>query len=202
MNENNHKNMPTSPPTSASPSSRRQFLLRTAILSAIGTLASIAATEARQPWALFRDAEAASAMGEVPSTDPGWESFMRLSSYLTGHATLDPAMGRALYTALCEDDSGLHQHLQALEQVIGTHGIAVGNVEKALKTAAPAYAALPGAIMKAWYLGVVGNGDSQRGIAYETALMYAPIADVVVMPTFARGTPGYWASPPVIHAAV
>jgi hypothetical protein len=42
----------------------------------------------------------------------------------------------------------------------------------------------------------VGQGDKSACVAYEHALNYRPLADVCVLPTYARGEPGYWARPP------
>lgn len=50
----------------------------------------------------------------------------------------------------------------------------------------------------AWYLGHVAHDDHDdhgggQVVAYEKALMWAPTADVTVIPSYSRGAPNYWA---------
>lgn len=48
------------------------------------------------------------------------------------------------------------------------------------------------AIVSAFYLGQVGEASKARFIAFEKALMFEPTADMVPIPTYSRGGPGYW----------
>jgi len=57
-------------------------------------------------------------------------------------------------------------------------------------------APLPRKIMGAWYLGVVGNGEAARCVAYETALNAMAVADVLQPPTYAYGAYGSWSNKP------
>lgn len=49
------------------------------------------------------------------------------------------------------------------------------------------------ALTAAWYLGHVAHDDDGKVVAYEKALMWTPTNDIMVIPSYARGGPGYWA---------
>ena len=108
------------------------------------------------------------------------DAFMTLSQSLTARSSLDRDVGTRLLTALQKSTPDLAQQLPKL-----AGALAAGSADAAQQ-------ALALKIMEAWYLGTVDNAV----ITYEQALMYPPIADVIVMPSFARGVPGYWAQPP------
>ena len=58
-------------------------------------------------------------------------------------------------------------------------------------------ALLPRRIVSAWYLGIVGEGEHARCVAFETALNAAVVADVLKPPTYCYGVYGSWARKPV-----
>lgn len=49
------------------------------------------------------------------------------------------------------------------------------------------------ALTAAWYLGHVEDDDHGQPVAYEKALMWGPTSDIMVIPSYARGGPDYWA---------
>ena len=55
---------------------------------------------------------------------------------------------------------------------------------------------LPRSIVTAWCLGIIGQGESARCIAYETALNAVIVADILKPPTYAYGVYGTWQSKP------
>lgn len=169
-----------------SPNNRRAFLRRSALAVAV---AGIGISAWRYPT-LANALEA--------SQSDGFNGFMRLSSYLTGKTTLDRELGQALYAGLTEGDAQFDGNVRALNAQLQASGTPAAQLQQTLDQAKSPLATLPKNIMKGWYLGVVGSGKNARAVAFEQALMQAPVADVVVMNTYARGVPGYWAHPPVI----
>ena len=131
---------------------------------------------------------AGAALANAGRPAPAPESFMALSRTVTGVAALDATLGARIYALLLERDPGLDAKINALTR---NHDTAMADA---------ALAATQASVLKAWYLGVVGSGKDARVVAYEHALMYAPLADVCVLPTFARGEPHYWAKPPFTSA--
>jgi hypothetical protein len=59
-----------------------------------------------------------------------------------------------------------------------------------------ALAPLPRRIVTAWYLGVVGEGEHARVVAFETALNAVAVADVLKPPTYCYGAYGSWTKKP------
>lgn len=170
--------------------SRRQFIFGSAIVVAAGlvglvrhtALPGLGSALAQTPTGSARDAEFA--------------AFMRLSQYLTGKSSLDVEIGRAIFANLVDGDPHFVEQVAQLNDFVANSKTPANRVQQVLDSNEPALANVPKRIMPSWYLGVVGTGAKARTVAYEQALMYPPIADVIVMPSFARGVPGYWAQPP------
>lgn len=164
--------------------------MRAAVAVAFG--ASLTAAGLRSP--LLSKAFADGTPGAA--TDAGFDTFMKVSLYLTGKTSLDTDLGHAIYTGLIDDDANFVSQLNALNALLAATPTPAGDLQKTLDDQHADLATVPKRIMPAWYLGVVGRGAKARTVAYEHALMYPPIADVIVMPSYARGVPGYWAQPP------
>lgn len=164
--------------------SRRRFLLVSAIAGAFSTAGSTGILRLAQ----------AEASGGVPAA--GFDAFVRLSQYLTGKPTLDSELAQAIYVALSGDDPGFADQLTRLEDFLKQRPTPPEMLQAALDRDQSALATVPKRVMAAWYLGVVGKGARTRALAYEQALMYPPVKDVIVMPSYARDVPGYWAEPP------
>jgi len=189
--------------------SRRQFLLRSAVALTFGATGAVILGKHHQGLigdALAQDAAQASGGTDAAS---GYAAFLQLSQYLTGKSTLDNEIGHAIFAVLSTDGdthgasgNGFTTQVAALNTFIQQSKTPASALQATLNKEQPALAALPKKLMQAWYRGIVGTGANARAVAYEQALMYPPIADVIVMPTYARGIPGYWAAPPVfVHAA-
>lgn len=141
---------------------------------------------------------AAHAQAASASTDADFDAFIELSKYLTGKTALDIEIGRAILTGLQGDDASTSATIAQLNAFVARTNTPANMLQSVLDASQPALAKLPKKVVTAWYLGVVGTGKNARTVAYEQALMYPPIADVIVMPSYARGVPGYWATPPVL----
>ncbi|WP_205194850.1 sorbitol dehydrogenase family protein [Burkholderia sp. Ax-1719] len=132
------------------------------------------------------------------ATERSFNAFILLSKYLTAKAQLDESIGRAIFAGLSEQDADFASQVAALDTLVSSTKTPAGALQALLDAQQSALAALPRRVVTGWYLGVVGSGAKARTVAYEQALMYPPIADVIVMPSFARGVPGYWAKAPVL----
>lgn len=181
--------------------SRRRFIFRTAIVAAFGAASTAAFIHGNgASWVLRADAQASDT---ASAADPGFDAFLKLSHFLTGKTALDGELAKAIHTALLETTPDTQSHIEQLNGFIQQNNTPAKQLQSVLDDAKSPLASTPKQIMKAWYLGIVGEGTKARAVAYEQALMYPPIADVIVMPTYARGVPGYWAAPPRFdtHAA-
>ncbi len=165
--------------------SRRRFLIGTTVL---GTL-SVTGLGALG---------LAYAQAAAKNVDADFSAFIKLSQYLTGKTALDVEIGRAILAGLKGDDANASAIIAQLNDFVARTNTPANGLQTVLDASQPALAKLPKKVMTAWYLGVVGSGKNARTVAYEQALMYPPIADVIVMPSYARGVPGYWAKPPVL----
>lgn len=168
--------------------SRRQFVFGSAIVAVAGLVGL--GRHAGLPGLGRAMAQTASA------TDADFAAFMRLSQYLTGKNSLDIEIGHAIFANLVDGDAHFTQQVAQLNDFVASSKTPANGLQQVLDSSQPGIATVPRLIMPAWYLGVVGTGTKARTVAYEQALMYPPIADVIVMPSFARGVPGYWAQPP------
>jgi hypothetical protein len=133
------------------------------------------------PWALAQ-----------PVRNPDSGAFMALSALLVGRASLDAALGRRLYEALAATDSGFAASAQALLAFINERKVDPLQLQATLDAGKSPLAAMPRRIMSAWCLGIVGDGDKARCIAFEEALNARMVADVLKPPTYAYGPYGSW----------
>lgn len=127
----------------------------------------------------------------------GLDAFLALSQRLTGHTGFDAVLGRRVYDALAKSDSQFPQNVAALNTWLQGHGgVPSDTVTQALEADQPALAKSVGAIMRAWYLGLVGDMPHVDVVAYEKALMFEPVKDVLTIPSYCRDVPFYWTQKP------
>ncbi|MDR3100087.1 MAG: sorbitol dehydrogenase family protein [Paraburkholderia sp.] len=139
---------------------------------------------------------AASAVAAAPA-DSGYAAFIALSRHLTGRTHFDAVLGQRIYSALARASSQFEQNVSALNTWIKEHGgVPSDTVTAALKTDRPELASTVGDIMRAWYLGLVGEMPKVQVLAYEKALMFDPVSDVLTIPSYCRDVPFYWTSKP------
>ncbi|WP_348682722.1 sugar dehydrogenase complex small subunit [Acidovorax soli] len=124
------------------------------------------------------------------------QAFLALSILLTGRDNLDPALGRRLRQALQSGNDRLDQHTTDLLGLLETRKVPLPDLQAILATEKAAFAALPGQIMTAWYLGVVGKGPQAKVLAFEHALNAVAVSDKLKPPTYAYGAPGSWSHNP------
>lgn len=138
------------------------------------------------PWALAQP---------VSHIDRG--AFAALSAILVGRQALDAAQTARLYDAMAGADARFPADVQALLTLMNQRRIDPLQLQSTLDTEHSPLAPLPQKILGAWYLGVIGSGESARCIAYETALNAVAVADVLKPPTYAYGAYGSWANKPI-----
>lgn len=141
---------------------------------------------------------AAPAAPSEPPLDAADARFLSLSVQLTGHDGLSPLTAQRIAAACRARDPQFDARVQRLAAT-----------PTAADTDAPW---IEQAIISAWYLGQVGEaptteaaGDRGRPetterlptvVAYEHALMWQPVADVLPVPSYCLGAPGAWADAP------
>ncbi|BAT18662.1 sugar dehydrogenase complex small subunit [Asaia bogorensis] len=153
--------------------------------------------------ALYGKARSSPLVGEaVPCPD----GFHALSFTLIGHDDLDPALARQVWSGLVMRDGEFPGRYSALATALSKAGVKTWrDYQHSEARAHEMLHAVAVDIVSAWYLGRVGPmlPRAETGtpvfITYEGALMWRPTIDVTVIPTYARGGPGYWADPPPIE---
>ncbi|TKC92172.1 sorbitol dehydrogenase [Trinickia terrae] len=172
-------------------SSRREFVLG-ACASAVA-LAFAVAAGAGLPFG------AAPAFAFTPPAGGGLDAFLALSQQLTGRTSFDPILAKRVYAALAKADSQFTQNVAALNAWLQGHAsVPSDTVTQALAVDQPNLAKTVGAVMRAWYLGLVGDMPNVQVVAYERALMFDPVKDVLTIPSYCRDVPFYWAQKPSI----
>lgn len=173
----NDKPVHPSPPLTPTELSRRRFLAVSALA------ASSAALVAAAPG-FARDAVAAA------DVDP---AFLELARFLTGKPDLDARIVARAHQGLIAADPAFSDRSAALGRAIKEAKLA--DVDAFAESSLYADAELKAtavAVISAFYLGQVGEGDEAKFVSFEKALMYRPTAGVVVIPTYALGGPNYW----------
>lgn len=164
--------------------SRRQLLVRSGLFVTVMMVPHAMKTALAQPFTLNADA------------------FHHLSKFLTDKASLDATISSRAYAALNKVDVNFSTKAAKLQNMIQENKFQ--NVDE-LKTA-PGFigeiAATAITIVSAWYLGYAGEGvalkshDNTQFITYTYALMYAPVMDAEVIPTYAKWGLNFWEHPP------
>ncbi|HEX6005420.1 MAG TPA: sugar dehydrogenase complex small subunit [Burkholderiales bacterium] len=137
------------------------------------------------PWALAQ-----------PITDANLGAFVAVSAILAGRKALNEAQARRLYDALAADDPGFPAAASALLALMDARKIDPLQLQEVLDAEHAALAPLPRRIVTAWYLGIVGEGERARVVAFETALNAVAVADVLKPPTYCYGVYGSWTKKP------
>ncbi|MBS0456016.1 MAG: hypothetical protein JSS44_01625 [Proteobacteria bacterium] len=137
------------------------------------------------PWAMA-----------VPVTDAEHGTFVALSAILVGRRMLDAEQGRRLHDALAAIEPGFDADCQVLLNQIDSQRIDPAMLQSVLDAGHANVAPLPRKIMRAWCLGLVGEGEATRCLAYEQALDAVVVGDVLRPPTYAYGAYGSWSRPP------
>ncbi|MDB5915267.1 MAG: hypothetical protein JWP22_3942 [Ramlibacter sp.] len=136
------------------------------------------------PWALSA------------TSDEEQAGFLALSAILVGRDMLDAQQAQRLFAALKSDDPAFAAATRDLLAYINAHRPDPLRLQQTLDDEKSPLAALPRTIASAWWLGIVGNGDKARCLAFEKALNAQLVADVLKPPTYAYGPHGSWSRKP------
>ena len=138
------------------------------------------------------------ALAFAPPAGGGLDAFTALSQQLTGRTKLDASLASRIYDALSKADSAFVSDVAALNTWLKTHGgVPSDTVTAALASEDARLSKTIGHIMRAWYLGLVGQLPTVQVLAYEHALMFDPVNDVLTIPSYCRDVPFYWANKPM-----
>lgn len=135
------------------------------------------------------------AVGEAtPALPASAVAFQKLSQFLTSKP-VQAILAQRYYDALKKYNPDLDQSVAALNTLVEQKKLAHMDDYLALTDVDQALDARAKTIVKSMYLGVVGDDENSQLIAYKEAFMYAPTADVLVVPTYGRG-PETWGTKP------
>jgi fructose 5-dehydrogenase small subunit len=149
------------------------------------------AAAGRTPFGMSR------AFAAGPASDSGYDAFIKLSKHLTGRTSFDTVLSQRVYAALGRANSQFGTNVASLNTWLQGHGgVPSDTVTAALKTDQPELATTVGDIMRAWYLGLVGDMPHVQVVAFEKALMFDPVSDVLTIPSYCRDVPFYWTAKP------
>jgi len=124
------------------------------------------------------------------------DEFMRLSAFLTGHDNLKTEVGARIFRSYAP---GSPENRQLADLYTAIRNAGDSSVDALLSGSGfrdtPRFGPAVALVM-AWYLGFIGQGEQAQLVAFEDALMFAPTADVLPVPTFCQSETGAWAAPP------
>jgi hypothetical protein len=123
-------------------------------------------------------------------------SFAELSNLLTGRSTLDATHADVLYDALVASRPHFDSEVRALLTLMQNRTIDPKDLQRTLDGERSPLAALPRAIVSAWYLGVVGEGERARCVTFESSLSYEIVSDRLSPPSYCHGGPASWVEKP------
>lgn len=158
----------------------------------IGFLTAVTASfiASQIPWALA-----------APVKSAAHGAFVAVSAILVGRRVLDAGLTIRLYDALVAVAPHFAADVRALLALIEKRQIDPAKLQSVLDTEKSPLAPLPRKIMRAWCLGLVGEGETTRCIAYENAMDAVMVSDVLKPPTYAYGPYGSWSQPPILNGA-
>lgn len=114
--------------------------------------------------------------------------FMDVSTTLSGRPELNIVQAQALYAALQVAVTGFDVTLAKLQALLAQNADFSSEYKEEM--------ALSQTILRAWYLGVVGNGKKAVCVTYVDALSNVAVSDKLVPPSYSYGPCGTWQAKP------
>ncbi len=145
--------------------------------------------------ALSGHAAALAAQPVLDTPDPD-ASFLELSRLAVGRPQLSPETAGRLRAALLADNPDFVQRAKALLDFAKASGASTSQTLAAAVDKRPDLRTVLQAVVRAWYIGIVGSGPSARVIEDHDALMFAAVADALVPPSYCEGSTFYWTATP------
>lgn len=123
---------------------------------------------------------------------PAADAFFRASQILTGYIELDPHTSVRISKALIDQAPAMSESLLALGD-LAKDPANTGSARLFLSAAErinQKEAAL--AVVAAWFKGTIGHGQEAVLVTYQQALMYRPVSDGLIVPTYCGNGPLWW----------
>lgn len=114
------------------------------------------------------------------------ELFLDLSQKLTANDKLNATTSERIFLAMGGHKRAFTEPLARLAAALDQPASTWGEEDRQLA----------GQIVKAWYLGRVGDGPDATVVAYEHALMFEAVQHALAPRSFCAAQPGYWATLP------
>ena len=190
-----HSNRSETTPWQAASPGRRTWLVGTG--AAVAAAAFVTAGRLGAPAGSPGRLGVGSAWAEVAPRGGGLDAFLVLSQRLTGRERFDPLLAQRVYDALDRSDPAFRQNVARLNAWVQTHGGVPSDIYiEALQVDQLDLANAVVAMVRAWYLGLVGELPRVQVVAYERALMFDTVSDVLPIPSYCRDVPFYWTQKP------
>lgn len=126
----------------------------------------------------------------------GNQDFLVVSRLLVGRPDLNDILAERYEAALRRHHADFGPQFASLKKAIDGGGFQT--VEALFASPLPdADRQTAMTIISAWYLGIVGEAADVELIAFSDALMYAPCADVLVVPSYGAGPLAWGEKPPL-----
>jgi hypothetical protein len=126
---------------------------------------------------------------------PDAARFFEASQILTGYDDLDPLTAQRISAAMIAQAPAMAGALSTLADLtkVADNRFSAQSLLAAAKQAGVGEAAL--ALVAAWFKGTVGHGQTAQLVAYRQALMYRPVSDGLIVPTYCGNGPLWWTAP-------
>ncbi|MFJ1299336.1 sugar dehydrogenase complex small subunit [Pseudomonadota bacterium AL_CKDN230030165-1A_HGKHYDSX7] len=177
---------PVSPfPAPALDNPARRTLVKGALAwSVLG--AALAPLPIRRALAAVQEGAALESAAAPAALSPALQAFQRASVFLTGKE-ISAVMAARCHDALAKRMPNIDAVASGVNALIEQKQLKHMDDYLALKDVDPKLDHDAKEIVRALYLGVVGDDAEAELFAYEEALMYDPTRDVLVVPTYGRG---------------
>lgn len=120
-------------------------------------------------------------------------NFYAVSKTITGKSYLSSITSARIYDALLIDHPDLPSTIAALGILSDRHVTALQLKEAATEAR---QGDLLSTILTAWYTGTIETSKGPVVVAYREALMYRPVADGLIVPTYCNKGPMWWTGLP------
>lgn len=156
------------------------------MLKGVGS-AMVAATLLGFPF--LTEAEKSTATGDPLI----FSQFFMISQAITEHKDLSPGMSARIFNAFYQGDAQFPAQISALYALLQPNQRA-----KEFQQVAKEHnlGELLTRIITGWYTGTVKNGTDSILIAYKDALMYRPVSDGLIVPTYCGNGPLWFTAAP------
>lgn len=119
--------------------------------------------------------------------------FFRVSQAITEHQDLSPGMSARIFNAFYQGNPQFPAQVAKLFTLL-TPGQRAKQFQEVAKQ--HDLGEILTAIITGWYTGTIKNGNDSILIAYKDALMYRPVSDGLIVPTYCGNGPLWFTAPP------